>query len=161
MGMEIVVSMGTPMSAYYPIVVAMEAGHARCLMRKPESAFDPSTAQAIKELGANRFNLDVTADRGATRKVPMSVPSLHCPIPQLSTTHPASRAQRVSPAPPSLDGVPRPPYPAAGPRNVGRSGWAVARDAVERVRVCNLCAPEQAGHVSSLVLHAGSIHEGF
>ena len=118
MGMEIVVSMGTPMSAYYPIVVAMEAGHARCLMRKPESAFDPSTAQAIKELGANRFNLDVTADRGATRKVPMSVPSLHCPIPQLSTTHPASRAQRVSPACP----VP----PTRPPAHV-TWGWAVAR----------------------------------
>ena len=86
MGMEIVVSMGTPMSAYYPIVVAMEAGHARCLMRKPSAVFDSSTAEAIKEHGAIRFNLDVKASRGSTRKVPMSVPSLHCPIPQLSTT---------------------------------------------------------------------------
>jgi hypothetical protein len=86
MGMEIVVSMGTPMSAYYPIVVAMEAGHARCLMRKPSAVFDSSTAEAIKDHGAIRFNLDVEASRGSTRKVPMSVPSLHCPIPQLSTT---------------------------------------------------------------------------
>ena len=69
-----------------PSVVAMEAGHARCLMRKPSAVFDSSTAQAIKEHGAIRFNLDVEASRGSTRKVPMSVPSLHCPIPQLSTT---------------------------------------------------------------------------